>query len=177
MVIIDYIFLASLALGLFLGLWKGFLKQVFAIVGVFVIGLLTSVVSPYPDKWLHNAIKSDGTRHLVAVLITFVVLTIIYAIVTKLISKAVNKIPILGWLNRLLGAIFSVVVVYMVYAVLIAIVLRANSGLMVKLQGHFAKSWIVNHIYGGTAHTGRNFFGNWLVDLFVKKISALLPKK
>lgn len=176
MVILDYIILGSLALGLFLGLWKGFLKQIFAIVGIFLIGLLTSVLSPYPDKWLHGVIKSDSTRHMVAVIATFVVLAVIYGIVTKLLSKVVNKIPILGWLNRLLGAIFSVAVVYMVYAVIVAIVLRANAGFMVKLQGHFVKSWMVNHIYGGAEHVGRNFFGNWLVDLFVKKITSLFSK-
>lgn len=176
MVVLDYVILGCLALALFLGLWKGFLKQVFAIVGVFVVGLCTSLLSPYPDKWLAKVIEKDVTRHIVAIVGTFVVLAIIYIVITTLISKAVNKISVLGWLNRLLGAIFAVGVVYMVYAVLIAIVLKTPPKLFGKLQGHFLESWCVRHIYGGAEHTGRNFFGNWLVNLFTSKIHALFKR-
>lgn len=176
MVVLDYVILGSLAVALVLGLWKGFLKQVFAIVGVFVIGLCTSLLSPYPDKWLASLIEKDVTRHVVAIVGTFVVLTGIYILITTLISKAVNKIHVLGWLNRLLGAVFAVGVVYMVYAVVVAIVLKTPPKIFGKLQGHFLESWSVQHIYGGTEHTGRNFFGNWLVDLFINKIHALFKR-
>ncbi|MCM1289568.1 MAG: CvpA family protein [Corallococcus sp.] len=174
MVVLDYVILGCLALGLILGLWKGFIRQIFAIAGIFLVGLGTSLLSPYPDKWLSGVIQSDTWRHITAIAITFVVLGIIYAIVTKLISKLVNKIPILGWLNRLLGAIFSVAVVYMVFAVVVAIVLRATSGFIANLQTDFLNSWFVNKIYGGL-NFDKNFFGNWLVNMFVEKITALLP--
>jgi len=175
MVVLDYVILGCLALGLILGTWKGFLGQIFAIAGIFLVGLGTSVLSPYPDKWLAGVISSDTIRHLVSILVTFAVLAIVYAILTKLLSKLVNKIPILGWLNRLLGALFSVAVVYMVFGVIVAIVLRATQGFVADLQPHFVNSWFVNHIYGGLENPDRNFFGNWLVNLFVEKVSALMP--
>lgn len=174
MVILDYVILGCLVLGLILGTWKGFIGQIFAIAGIFLVGLGTSLLSPYPDKWLAGVIASDTIRHLVAIVITFVVLGIVYALLTKLLSKLVNKIPVLGWLNRLLGAIFSVVVVYMVFGVVVAIVLRATKGFIADMQTHFLNSWFVNNIYGGLDFD-KNFFGNWLVNLFVEKISSLLP--
>lgn len=174
MVILDYIILGCLVLGLVIGFWKGFIGQIFAIAGIFLVGLGTSLLSPYPDKWLAGLIKSDTVRHLVAIIVTLVVLGIIYAILSKFISKLVNKIPVLGWLNRLLGAIFSVAVVYMVFGVVVAIVMRATQGAIANLQSHFIKSWFVNKIYGGLDFD-KNFFGNWLVNLFVEKISSLLP--
>ncbi len=174
MVIFDYIILVCLVLGLVVGIWRGFIGQLFAIAGIFLIGLGTSGLSPYPDKWLSGAIQSDTIRHLVAILITFVVLSIVYAIVTKLISKLINKIPIFGWLNRLLGAIFSIAVVYMVCGVIVAIVLRSTQGFLADLQPHFLNSWFVNNIYGGLDYD-KNFFGNWLVNMFIDKVASLLP--
>ena len=172
MVLLDYIILGSLSLGLFTGLWKGFFKQILAIAGIFLIGTLTSVLSPYPDKWLSGIIGSDWLRHIIAAIATFVVLVILYGIVTRFISRLVNKIPIFGWLNRLLGAIFSVATVYMIYAVIVAIVMGATEGFLYDMQDKFLESWFVNNIYGGL-DTSKNFFGTWLVDMFKDKIAAL----
>ena len=172
MVILDYVILACLAVGLILGLWKGLFRQVFAIAGIFIIGLLTSVLSPYPDKWFAGVIKSNMVRHIVAIVLTLAVVAAIYGVIIRFLSKLINKIPIIGWLNRILGAVFSIAAVYMIFAVLIAIVLRVTGGFIVKWQPHFLKSWFVRHVYGGT-DTGKNFFGNWLVNMFVNKIHAL----
>lgn len=174
MVVLDYVILGCLVAGIVLGIWKGFFGQIFAIAGVFLVGLCTSVLSPYPDAWLAGAIESETIRHLVAILITFAVLSVIYGLLTKLLTKLINKVSILGWLNRLLGAIFSVAVVYMVFGVLTAIVLRATQGFVADWQTHFLDSWIVKNIYGGLDYD-KNFFGNWLVNLFVDKVSSLIP--
>lgn len=174
MVILDYVIIASFVIGLVLGLWKGFFRQVFAIAGIFIIGMCTSLLSPYPDKWLAGVISSDTWRHLIAIIATFAVLSAIYGIIIKLLSKVINKIPIIGWLNRLLGAVVSVAVVYLIFAVLVAIVVKVTGGFLTKLQPHFLKSWFVRHLYGGT-DTSKNFFGNWLFNMFTNKIASLLP--
>ena len=172
MVILDYVILVGLVLGVVTGLWKGFFKQVLAILGIFVIGALTSVLSPYPDNWLSGVMENEGTRHIVAVIITFVIVAVVYGIVSRFLSKLVNRIPIIGWFNRLLGAIFSVATVYMIFAVLVAIVMGATEGFLADWQEHFLQSWFVNNVYGGL-DTSKNFFGTWLVNMFMDKINAL----
>lgn len=172
MVILDYVILVALLLGIFLGFKKGLFKQIFALLGIVVISMGTSALSPYPNKWLSGVMPSDFWRGIVSMVITFIVLSVIYGIITKLISKLINKIPVIGWLNRLLGALFSIAVVYMIFAVIIALALNIPFGFMEKVQDHFARSWIVRHIYGGL-ESGKNFFGNWLVKLFMKQIGKL----
>ncbi len=179
MTLLDFIFLGALALGLVLGIWKGFIKQVFALAGVFVVAIGTTYLAPYPNNWLASVIESEATRSIVAIAITFVVLAIVYGVITGFIGKLVNKIPILGWLNRLLGAVFSVAVVYLIFSVIVSLFVGTSdeflAGLKGLLQESFDTSWIVNNIYGGKANPERNFFGNWLLQEISEKISSLLP--
>ena len=172
MVILDYVIIVFLVGSIIIGFVKGLFKQIFALLGIVLIGIGTSALSPYPNKWLAGVIESDLWRGIVAMLITFAVLSLIYGLVTKLISKGINKIPVIGWLNRLLGAVFAIGVAYLALAVVIALVLNIPFGFMDKVQDHFAKSWFVNHVYGGL-ESGKNFFGNWLVKLFMNQIGKL----
>lgn len=178
MTVLDYIFLGCTAVGLILGIWKGFLKQVLAIVGVVVVAIGTTYLAPLPEKWLQGVIETDGTRTIVALAATFVVLSIIYAIISRIISKIVNKIPILGWLNRILGAVFSVAVVYMVFSIVVSLILgNTDETFLPKIKEllaePFKESWIVQNIYGGTEHPEKNFFGNWLMNVLLEKIQSL----
>lgn len=180
MTLLDYIFLGAIAIGLFLGIWKGFIKQIFALAGVFVIAIGTTYLAPYPNAWLTPVIESETTCTIVAIGITFVVLAVVYGVITGLIGKLVNKIPILGWLNRLLGALFSIAVVYIIFSVLVTLIIGTSDEFLAGLKGllkePFESSWIVNNIYGGTANPEKNFFGNWLLQVISEKISALLPQ-
>lgn len=179
MTILDFVFLGALALGLILGICRGLIGQVFALVGVFVIAIGTSYLSPLVDGLLSSVIEADGVRSIVAIIATFVVLAIVYGIITKLVGKLVNKIPILGWLNRLLGAIFAVVVVYLVFSVIVSLMLGTADDFLKGTKGllleHFENSWIVNNIYGGRENPNANFFGNWLLKILQERISTLIP--
>ena len=175
MVIADYVIIGAFIVGLVLGLWKGLFKQVFALAGIFVIGLGTSMLSPYPASWLASVIESDTIRNIVALVVTAAVISAVYGLVVKLLSKIINKIPILGWLNRLLGAVFSIAVVYLILAVLVAIVLQGEEeSMFVSLRPYLEDSWFVEKLYGG-ADASKNFFGNWLVNMFWEKIGDLIP--
>lgn len=176
---LDYIWLIAVAAGLIFGMVRGFLKIAFAFIGVVVISVATSYLSPYADKWLASAIVSDGTRALVAMLATFVVLSIVYGLVTKLINKLINKISILGWINRLLGAVVGVLMVYVVFSILTSLAFSTSDGLLAQLAGvlkpSFAESWVITNIYGGEANPDKNFFGQWLLENFVKIIEQYIP--
>ncbi len=171
--IVDYIVLGCMAVALVVGILKGFLKQIFAVVGVFVVAIGTSYLSPYPEQWLASVIENDSTRSLVALIATFIVLALVYGMVTALISKLVNKVHVLGTVNRILGAVLAVAVVYLVFAVIIGFLLGTSETFLpnIKKLAHdaFAESWVANNIYKN------NFFGDWLVQLLGEKTPSVLP--
>lgn len=175
MTVLDYIYLIALGGGIVLGLWRGLVKQIFVLAGVFVIAVGTSYISPLPARWLENAISSDATRNIVAVALTFVVLTIVYSVVTALISRLINKTPGLGKANRILGAVFAVAVVYLGFGFITALVVQTSEEFLPSLKTVFGNSWIVNTIYGGAESPERNFFGNWLLKVLIDKITSLAP--
>lgn len=175
MTVLDYIYLIALGAGIILGLWRGLVKQIFVLAGVVVIAVGTSYLSPLPTKWLQNAISSDTTRSIVGVAITFVVLTIVYSVVTTLISRLINKTPGLGKANRILGAVFAFAVVYLAFGFVTALVVQTSPDVMPSLKTVFGKSWIVSNIYGGAESPERNFFGNWLLKTLIEKIQSLAP--
>ena len=175
MIILDYIYLIALGAGILLGFWKGFIKQIFALAGVLIITVGTTYISPLPAHWLEGVITSDTTRNIVAMALTFVVLAIGYGIVTRLISRLVNKTPGLGKVNRILGAVFAVAVVYLSFGFVTALVVETSQEFLPSVKKIFEESWIVNVVYGGTASPGRNFFGHWLFRVLVEKISSLAP--
>lgn len=175
MTTLDYIYLILLACGILLGLWRGLVKQIFSLLGVFVVAIGTAYISPLPAKWLEGAIESDATRNIVALVITLVVLSIVYGVVTGLICKFINKTPGLGKLNRILGMVFAVAVVYLGFGFITALVVQTAEDFLPTLKGVFNDSWIVNNIYGGTESPERNFFGNWLLKTMLEKIQSLAP--
>lgn len=177
---LDYIWLILFAAGLIFGLVKGFMKMAFAAIGVVVVFVATSYLSPYVDGWLVSAIENGGTRAIVAMIVTFVVLSIVYGLITKLINKLINKVPVLGWINRALGAVVGAGIVYLVFSLLTSLVFNSYEGtltnLVSSLKPAFEESWVITNIYGGAENPEVNFFGNWLIENFIEKISQYLPE-
>lgn len=180
MTFLDYLWLILFAAGLIFGAVRGFLKIVFALVGVIVVAVATSYLSPYADKWLSSLITTDGTRALVSMIATFLVLSVLYGLITKLISKLVNKITVLGWINRLLGAFCGAATVYVVFSLIASLVFGTSDGLFNKLaellKQPFEESWIITNIYGGAENPEKNFFGHWLLENFLKLVQQYVPE-
>ena len=173
MTVLDYIFIGCAAVAVAVGAWKGLLKQLFALVGIFVVAVGTTYLAPYPAQWLSSVIEGDGLRSIVAMIITFVVLALAYGIVTAIISKIVNKGKVLGALNRVLGAVLAVGVVYLVFAVLCSLLLDTADDFLPRIKGlmqqSFRESWVMQNVYAN------NFFGNWLLGVLAEKIPSIVP--
>ncbi len=180
MTILDYLWLILLAAGLIFGAVRGFLKIIFALVGVVVVAVATSYLSPYVDKWLSSVISTSGTRAIIAMVATFFALSVVYGLITKIISKLVNRISVLGWINRLLGAFCGAATVYIVFSLITSLVFGTSSGLLTKfaelLQQPFEESWIITNIYGGAENPEKNFFGHWLLENFLKLVQQYVPE-
>ena len=172
---LDIIFLVAIVAGVLLGVLRGFVKQIFVLAGVLVVSVGTSYLSPVVARWLENSIQSDTVRSLVAMGATFILVSILYAVVTAIISHVISKTPGLGMINRILGAVFAVVVVYLSFGFVTAVVVETPQDMLPSLKSFFGNSWVVNNIYGGAESPERNFFGHWLVQVLIEKIQALAP--
>ena len=172
---LDIIFLVAIVAGVLLGVLRGFVKQIFVLAGVLVVSVGTSYLSPVVARWLENSIQSDTVRSLVAMILTFVLVAVVYAVVTAIISRIVNKTPVLGKVNRILGAVFAVVVVYLSFGFVTAVVMETPQDMLPSLKKFFGNSWVVKNIYGGAESPQRNFFGHWLIQVVIEKIQSIAP--
>ena len=173
--VLDIIYAAAIVIAMLVGFWRGLVKQIFVLAGVVIIAIGTSYLSPVVAGWLSGAIESDATCTIVAILITLVVLSVVYAIITSFISRLINKTPGLGKVNRILGAVFAFAVVYLGFGFITAVVMETSPDVLPSIKTFFGDSWVVNNIYGGAENPERNFFGDWLLRTLLEKIQSLVP--
>lgn len=172
--ILDYIVLGALAVCLIIGLLKGLLKQVLSLVGIVVVATLTATVTPYVDSWLVNVIEAEGTRAVVSMIAAVILLAVAYGLLAGLIGKALTKNKKLKTLDRILGGVLGVAIVYLIFAVLFALLLNTSEEFLASVKGmvggYLEDSWIVNKIYSN------NFFGEWVINGIAEKLmQALQP--
>ena len=172
--ILDYVILGALVISLIIGLVKGLLKQILALVSIFVVVTLTATVTPYVDSWLVNVIQADGTRALVAMIASAILLAVVCGLISWLIGKALKKVKILKALDRILGGVMGIAIVYLIFAVLFALLTSTGeefmAGLKGMLGGYLEDSWFAAHVYNN------NFFGDWVINGIAQKLmEALQP--
>lgn len=104
---VDIILLIIWIVAIIEGLTKGFIKQVFGILALILACYcsyhFTSFAADRIVEWF--GWNGEGLR-VVAFVLTFIVVLIIVLILGHLLDKLM-KIVLLGWLNRLTGAIFG----------------------------------------------------------------------
>ena len=109
MEIIDIIIIVLIGVGVVQGLMKGFLKQLAAIVGL-VAGLL--IARALFGVVADHLVTALGTSFTVAQILSFILIWVLVPIlcimVASVLTKAMDAIN-MGWLNRLLGALFGAV--------------------------------------------------------------------
>ena len=166
--ILDYIILGLLAVSLVIGLIKGFIKQLLTILGVFVVATVTATVAPYVQSWFTSFIPNDNARTIVAMIVSALIVIIVYSIVALLLRAILTKIKILKVIDVILGGLTGIAVVYMIFAVVFALLLSTGENFLVATKGAlgetFQNSWFGTHIYSN------NFFGDWIIKGIAEKI-------
>lgn len=121
MATIDIILLALFIPGFILGLVKGLVTQVVSLVSV-VVGVI--VAGRFAPDLTEIAMLQFGTQegptHVVCFILIFLVCALVMALVGRLITK-LFKIATLGWLNRLLGAVFALFTTAILLGLLISV--------------------------------------------------------
>ena len=105
--ILDIILLICFVPAVVQGFRKGFIAQVIAIISIIAGVWLSFHFATVVSTWLGQYIQgSEQVMKIVAFALIFIAAIAVLALLGKLIEGAV-KLVMLGWLNRLLGVIFS----------------------------------------------------------------------
>ncbi len=105
--VFDIIVLALTALGLVTGLIKGLVKEALGLIGLILSFLIAKLFAPSLSEYMLTFVKwAEQVRYLVSWILIFIAVALITSMLAYLITKAVQAIQ-LGFLNRLLGAIFG----------------------------------------------------------------------
>ena len=117
--ILDAIILIALLPALIQGLRKGFISQAISIISV-IAGIWASArFANMVTAWLSQHITtSEQVMKIIAFVLILVVVFIILGLIGRFL-ESVLKVVMLGWVNKLLGAIFSIVKVFLIIGLII----------------------------------------------------------
>lgn len=171
MQIIDYVILGIAAIGLIVGLVRGFVGQLLALLGIVAVAVGTSYLFKYPQQWLSGVIHDEKVLSIVAIVLTVIVLAAIYGIIAKLVSKPFKSVKVIKAIDKLLGGVLGVAVVYALVALFVEALTRTDIEFMAKinemLSSQTENSVIINSVYSN------NFFGKWIMDVISKGIQQV----
>lgn len=120
MQVLDIILLALFIPGIIHGAAKGLVTQIVSLVSVFVGAIVAGRFAP---DLTQVAMLQFGSEEKVTYIICFIVIFLACALVMALVGHLITKlfkIATLGWLNRLLGAVFAILTTALVLGLLIS---------------------------------------------------------
>ena len=116
---LDIVFLVLFIPGIIRGITKGFLEQVISLGGIVLSAFLAYRFSGFACDFLKEYITvSDTVLHVIGFAAVLVVSLILVILLAKVVTKAVEMAS-LGWLNKILGIVFSLFTTALVLAILI----------------------------------------------------------
>ena len=108
MAIFDIIVLVCLGMALFFGIFKGFIRQAISFAGLFVAIWIGSKFTLPISNWMQQWIDLNPAALKAIAFVGVFVLTLLTVTLIGILLDKVIKVAMLGWLNRLLGAVLSV---------------------------------------------------------------------
>lgn len=174
MQIIDYIIIGIAVVALIIGLIRGFIGQLLALLGIVAIAVGTSYLFKYPQGWIASFISNEKIASIVAIVLTAIVLSIVYGVIAHFVKKPFKSIKVIKAVDKLLGGVLGVAVVYAVFALLIEALNRPDIEFLAKINEWIAprleNSAIIKTVYSN------NFFGKWIFDVISEGIAQVFPQ-
>ena len=103
---LDLVAFALTALSVVLGLWRGVLRESFAVLAWLAGFPLASHFAPDVRRWLDLSDTSPALAYMVAWLLVFVAVWLVCQLLSTLLSGVLSVVG-LGMVNRLFGAVFG----------------------------------------------------------------------
>ncbi len=121
---INIIIIVCAVAALAWGAWKGFTSQVVGLAGLILGIWIAAKFSPAVVKWI-DSLLGGGSQVSIIKIIVYIQLVILVIIICKLIGKALEgavKLTMLGPVNTIFGALFSLAKVLLVLSVIACII-------------------------------------------------------
>ena len=172
--VLDYVIFAFLAISMIIGFVKGFIKQLLTVGGFIVVPLLTATLTPYVQNWFSGIEALSNISAPMAMFATLIALAIVYAILAWLIGKLLKKIKLIKALDKILGGLMGIVVVYLLFAVVFGVFTLTSEEFLPTLRSllgdSIETSWFNANVYSN------NFFGNWVINGIYEKLIENFPQ-
>ena len=120
---IDIIIIALLIIAALHGVWKGFIRQLFGLIALF-LGIwcafhFSDFAASYISRWID---KNETAVTIISFAVTFIIVLMGVIFVGKITEQLV-KVVALGLFNRLIGVLFSVAKMALILSVCIWLLL------------------------------------------------------
>jgi membrane protein required for colicin V production len=116
----DYAVLAVVGVSVLLGLWRGVIGEVLALLGWVLAFAAARLGAASGARLLDGVMVDPALRLATAMIVIFIAVLLLVALVRFLVRKAVQAVG-LGFLDRLLGAVFGILRGALVVLSLVAI--------------------------------------------------------
>lgn len=138
--ILDIILLLCLVWAVVQGLRKGFISQVIAIIsiisGVWMSARFTNVVCTWLSQWISG---SEQVLKVVAFTLILVAVFLVLAALGKAL-EGIIRLVMLGWLNKLLGVVFSLLKCLLILGLIVLAFNSLNSTIQLVKPEYLADS-------------------------------------
>src|SRR5688572_17713886 len=117
--LLDVIAIALLILAVYKGLRKGLIVALFSFIA-FIVGLAAALkLSALAAGYIGETISiSEKWLPVIAFILVFLIVVLLIRLGVKLIEKFV-QVALLGWLNRLGGVFFYILIYFFIYSILL----------------------------------------------------------
>lgn len=124
--LIDLLFLGMMAIAIFKGIRNGLIVAIFSMVG-WIVGLIAAFkFSDVAAGYLEGTLNlSPRTLHIISFLLVFFLVMLLINLGARLIEKTV-ELALLGWVNRLGGIFFYVLLYTLIFSVMIYFAVRVK---------------------------------------------------
>ena len=123
---LDILILLPLLLGLVNGYKQGFVSEVVTFAVVIFGALCARIVAPPVATVLASLFAwPEGVCDVIAYCLVFILVAVVLTMVANMLTHLLNAIH-LGWANRLVGAAFGMVKVYLILLIAVFVLERTN---------------------------------------------------
>lgn len=137
MCILDIIILGFIAVGIVVGLCRGFFKELVGTAGLIIAIVAANWLAPMGQGYGLALVTDEKAALVLAWIVVFIVAMLIMKGLAHLMTKAMKAVS-LGWLNRLAGGVFS----GMKYFILVALLVCLFNLLSDKFEGFVLKPYM-----------------------------------
>lgn len=103
---LDWIFCAFFAYGVLNGLWRGLIDEVLGLAALVIGFVFAQIFASSLGAYLPVTDVSPEMRYLMGFVLVLVICLVLVSMLSKLLSTLISAIG-LGFLNRLMGAVFA----------------------------------------------------------------------